>query len=295
MDSSNWNVEAGNLAAFLGLGVGIPAVFLVLAFVQPTKRQMERWAAVCSVTLTDTNRDQVRSHLSRVRRFRSLVAFPFWCVWWIPFVNTGFPPGHATPLPAIAAYLAGALFAEATGGGARTPATAERRAALMTRTMEDYAPRWIRTLPYLLVTTGALAVVLARVFHGPHVPTEAAVTVALSAIFSTCALLVGSAIVRRPQRGSEPDVLAADDALRSTGVSTALAAGSLGGLLAATTGGGALIPATSNAWWLLLLIPGVLVIQGLAIGLLMLVIRQETLGYRRRYRQARTTTRTVLA
>lgn len=295
MDSSKWNFEATNLAVFLIPSVVIPTILLILAFLQPTKRQMNRWAAVCGVALTDTNHEQVRAHLTRVRRFRSVAAFPFWWLAWLPLINTAYPTRFATPFPAITAYLAGALLAEVTGNRVRTPATAERRAALLTRTVDDYGPRWIRTFPYVLVAAGALSVVLAEFLDGTDVDATAAVTVALAAAFSGGSLLVGYTIVRRPQRGSEPDVLAADDALRSAGVSTAFAAASLSGIVAAWTGIGSVMPVATGVWGFLLLLPVSLAAYGATIGLLMLIIRQEALGHRKRHRQARTATEAVPA
>ena len=287
--SSGWRVDANSMAAFLLPGVLIPLVLLVLAFLQPTKRQMNRWAAVCGVTLTEANREQVRSHLARGRRFRSMAAFPFWWLGSIRVIYAPFPDALASIVPAMAAYLGGALLAELTGGGAKVPASAPRRAALLTRTMDDYAHRWVRKLPYVLLATGVLSVAWTRFRHAPGPVTKSEIIVSLATVFAGGALLVGRTIVRRPQRGDEPDVLAADDGLRATAISTAHAAGALAGLYAAWTGLGSLIPTDGWSWWLLVLVlPATLAANGLGIGLVTVVVRQETWGYRRRHRQVPT-------
>lgn len=283
MDLSGWRTDAGSLTAFLVPGVFVPLLLLVLAFWQPTRRQVRRWGAVCDVVITDGNEEQVRSHLGRGRRFRSVAAFPFWWLMGIRVVYADFPAALASPYPAIAAYVGAALFAEATSTTATAP-VAVRHATLLARSMADYVPRWTRVLPWALIVLGAAATVLGRHVDSSTSTRQAAVVVVAAAAFTAAAEMVGHRLVRRPQRGSDPDVLAADDGLRAAGVSTAQAAAGLAGVAAAWTGVAAGTPVATGAW-VLAFAPPSMTAMGLAIGFLCCIVRQETWGYRRRHRQ----------
>lgn len=282
MSGSGWDTDAGGMAAFLIPGVVVPFVLLVLALLQPTKRQVRRWGAVCDVAITDANEEQVRTHLARGRRFRSLAAFPFWWLMGIRAIHADFPAALASPVPGIAAYVGGALLAEVTSAPA-TSTEAVRRATLLPRSIDDYTPNWTRLLPWILIAVGAVATALGR--HVDSITSTAhGVTVVLLAIaFAGFAELVSRYLVRRPQRGGDPDVLAADDGLRAVGVSTAQAAAGLAGLAAASAGLDAGVPTVTGAWGFLL-VPFIFADLGLTVGLLCCIVRQETWGYRRRQR-----------
>lgn len=279
---TNWNTDGGSLAAFLIPGVIVPAALLVSAFWQPTRRQVLRWGTVCDVTITDANEGRVRSHLGRVRRFRSVAAFPFWWLIGIRLVYADFPEAWSSPLPAIAAYVGGALLAELTSAPLSAPGTV-RRATLLARSTSDYLPRWTRLLPWSLIGVGAAALIVGSLLRSTGSTVQASVVVVLAAAFAGFAELVSRALVRLPQRGDDLEVLAADDGLRAAGASTAEAGASLAGVAAAWTGIQAAAPATGG-WWLLLF-PVWLVLSGLTVGLLCCIVRQETWGYRRRHHQ----------
>lgn len=279
MNGSGWHTDPGSMAAFLIPGVIVPTVLLVLAFWQPIGYQVDRWGAACGVAMTEANEAQVRAHLARGRRFRSLAAFPFWWLGAIRVIHASFPHAYASIGPGIAAYLAGALLAEVTSAPI-TSAEPVRRAPLLTRSIDDYTPSWPRLLPWLLIAVGAIATARSRNIDGATSTAHGIAMVLFAVAIAGFAELVSRYLVRRPQRGGDPGVLAADDGLRATGVSTALAAASLAGLAAASAG---IQAATSTATWEGGLLPTLVVVasSGISIGLLLCVVRQETLGYRR--------------
>lgn len=283
MDLSGWRSDAGSIFSFALPGVVVPALLVLLAFVQPSARQVRRWGAVCGVAITAGNAELVRAHLARVRRFRSVAALPFWWLLSIRAVDADFPAELVSPVPAIVAYVTGALLAEVTAP--RHPASGPvRRAPLIARSPSDYAPRWIRRLPWTLIAVGAAATLLGRDVDSSTSTRHAALVVVLAAALAAAAHLAGREVANRPQRGDDPDVLAADDGLRATGMSTALGAASLAGLLALWTGLAAALPVLTGAW-VFVVLPFSLTVYGCSIVLMCCIVRQETWGYRLRHRQ----------
>ena len=281
------DTDAASLAAFLVPGVVIPTGLLVLAFRAPTPRQVELWAATCGVTITHVNGPLVRAHLGRVRRWRSLAAFPFWWLSFLPMVvGSRFPLLMAGPPLGMVMYLAGALVAELTvrprAGGS------VKQAPLTPRTARDYGPAWIRILPRVLLTVAALLVLVPRPDDTTTTPMMRRGTL-LSLVAGVALVILAEItmrrIVDRPQRSGDPDILAADDALRATGISMAA---SIALLVAIGACSAALTPRYSQVSGPLstvLFVP-VLVGYGLSIALITVILNQSTWGYRRRHRQA---------
>lgn len=279
----NWDTDVGSLVWFLTSGVIVPAVFLALAFWQPTQRQVARWGLVCGVVLTEANEGQVRSHLQRVRRYRSVAAFPFWSLASAPVLTgTVLPGGLSSPMPAIAAYVIGALAAELT---IETPSTGTARSTpLVPRVVADYLPAWLHRLPWLLFAVAATLLAIAPLTADDgRLDGEAVAPVAVLLVLGALAEVAGRRIVARPQRGSDPAVLAADDGLRSVAVSTAVCGTGLASLAAVGFAGAAAGPTTQGgAGFLLSLVFGY-GLGGAAVALLCSIVRQETFGYRRRH------------
>lgn len=278
------HTDAIDLTWFLAGGVVLPAIFVVLAFRSPSPRQLRRWAEGCGVTLTVANRELVRSHLGRVRRVRSLTALPFWWLWPAPLVfGAGFPRWLASPAPAVAAYLIGALLAELSFAPDGTGTV--RHASLSPRRTQDYRPQWIRVLPWVLFA-GAVAVLLVSGRSESFLtPTSAAAIVALGALVAGIATAATRPIVRRPQRTGDADLLAADDGLRATAIALTSGVTLIAALAAMTASIQAAMPTTVDGWVPLALASGVLACQALSLGALTCIVRQETWGYRRRHRQ----------
>ena len=276
--------DGTSLFWFVVPGIVVPGLLTLLAFWSPNQRQLLRWGAACDVVITPANEEQVRSHLGRVRRFRSLASLPFW---WLPFIrgiDAAFPSALATPAIPFAAYLGGALLAELTGPLARPEGV--RHAALVPRLVREYRPRWVRTM-----TTGLFAIAVACIVLRLAVVDDATeltfsvpLTLALVVAVSLLAELAARRIVERPQRYTDTDRLAADEGLKAAAVSMTAGAELLAALVAAGVAAASAVPAATGAWaWLL--IPWTLALQCASIGVLTLIVRQETWGYRRRYVQ----------
>lgn len=275
--------DAGSLLAFVVPGVVVPSVLLVMAFRSPSRRQVLRWGAACDVVITDANEEQIRSRLGRVRRYRSVASFPFWWLASVRAMWADFPSAFATPAVGFGAYLVGALVGELTGDRAQEQGV--RRAMLVPRLLADYRTRLMRSLTLALFAGAALLVVLRSVVADPSGRIRDLLT-ALGACVAVAALAEVAArqIVRRPQRGTHPDVLAADEGLRAAAVSMTTGAALLAGLTASATTAVGAAP-SDTGWWTTVLLPWVLLHWSMAYGTLFLIVRQETWGYRRRYRQ----------
>ena len=278
------DTDAASLLAFVIPGLAIPAVLLVASIWSPTQRQVARWGAACDVVITPANEPMIRAHLGRSRRFRSAASFPFWWMAAARVVDADFPPALATPAIGMAAYLLGALVAELTSP--LGDACGVRRASLLPRRIEDYRPKWVQhlTAGLFAVAAAATAVGLVLVDDPSGGGRSLWLKLALCVVVVGVAEVAARAIVRRPQRGDDPDLLAADDGLRAAAVSLTSGAALLAGIAAASVAAGSAVPAETGAWALVLVL-ALFVLQGIGLGVLTLIVRQETWGYRRRYAQ----------
>lgn len=276
------DLDQASLLAFLIPGVILPVVLTAIAFWSPSKRQIRRWGAACDVAITEANIGEIRAHLGRSRRFRSVASLPFWWLGCVRVIDGSFPAAIATPAIGLGAYLIGALVAELTGPVARPAGV--RQAALVPRLVRDYRPSWVRTLIVSSFGLAAALTVLAVAVADASRSSRAAVTLAIALGVAALAEVAARRIVVRPQRDTDLDLLAADEGLRAAAVSLTSGAALLAGLVAAMTGATAAVPEATGAW-AILLIPFVVVVDGAGVGVLTLIIRQETWGYRRRYVQ----------
>lgn len=269
---------------FLFFGLVVPSAFLVLAFLSPTQRQVRRWGAVCDVVVTTSNLELIRSHLCRIRRFRSVAAFPFWWLAVAPTVAPDrVPRVLATPTIAIAAYAVGGLIGELTSKP--PPADSVRQASLVPRKVGDFHGGRLRLIPWVLLAVAAGLLVMAPSTNpnGSH-QREGAVALFGAIVLCAFAEFASRRIVARPQRSGDIDVLAADDGLRAAGVATALSTAGLAGLMAVGYTGAA-ASQIQRGWAAFGQGMAALVMYSLGIGLLCTIVRQETWGYRRRHRQ----------
>lgn len=232
---------AGAVAQLI-LYLVIPAAFVVYAFRGPTDRQVVRWAESRGVALSDGSRALVHRYLRRTRRLRTLGAALGFTLVTLPGAIYNFLPDKSSELGRLLVgvatgnwgfaataigYLAGALVAEfSLARETRGPA----RATLVPREVSQYTARWGRVGLWVLVGALAAATALPAVVPleqeiRPY-PTVLTFTLmaALGLGVAVCTEGMFRAIVRRPQRFTDPALLEADDAVRASSVHACLGA-----------------------------------------------------------------------
>lgn len=121
------DTDATSLFVLLVPGALIPTVLLFRAFGAPSPRQLRKWASGCGVTITTENEALIRTHLGRVRRFRSVAAFPFWWIGTALVFGSDFPARHRSsrdvgvPAPASSAHHLGRCMIITVDPGHRDP------------------------------------------------------------------------------------------------------------------------------------------------------------------------------
>jgi hypothetical protein len=170
--------------------------------------RMRRFARKHRLTVTAANGERVIRYLATTRRWRTvgLVAGLFSSVGWALWHGSvGFDF-----LTLFAGWFAGALVAEVRL--ARPRFGPRRAASLTTRAPAMYLPRWARSLVQVpaVVSVAAIAPLMLR-GAGPAALVLGGTAAAIAVVVS----FVQARVLRRPQPVDAPDVVAADDAIRS--------------------------------------------------------------------------------
>jgi hypothetical protein len=220
------------LAAVFGLLVTF-AVMAVQRGNAPYSHQSRAylWADRRSLTLTDRSVPFVDTYLRNARALR------FVCAAGALLLATAWSYGTAIDLGGIfyawvlAGYLVGSVWAELSL--ARVPAAPTREASLRVRDPRAYVRGWLFAAQFVLpVALAALALyALANDPLPDHRPmtsvtrwtvdnarTHAIVAGGLGLVSLAVTVLAQRHIVRRPQPRSEPDLVAADEAMRTSAV-----------------------------------------------------------------------------
>jgi hypothetical protein len=211
---------------------GVPlAYILFVGFRAPKEEFVRGRASAYGLELSAANRDFVSAYLRRSKRIRTVGALAgvITSVVWTAvtedstaFISNGL-------IMAAAGYLAGAFVAEFLLQ--RPQAKGSRLASLVPRTLGDYLPRTAiaiqRGLPVLSL---ALIPVYAGLQGRPRIPVRIGVGgfALISVVVVGGAILVEAAqrmVVRRAQPVLPPDLLSADDAVRSASVHAMAGAG----------------------------------------------------------------------
>lgn len=189
-----------------------------------SRARVAGFAARHQLVITPDNGGAVIGYLATTRRWRAagLAGGVLASVaWTVPHGRVG-----ANVLALLAGWFAGAAVAEARL--ARPPSGPRRAASLVARQWSDYLPGWMWTLTPIM---GAIDVAVAA---GAGIVAAAGRPVALwsVAFWAAAGLAVAAAvrvvqwrIVRRPQPPAAPDMLAADNAIRSRSLHVLSAAG----------------------------------------------------------------------
>jgi hypothetical protein len=212
----------------------------------------QRWAEAHGVTLVDANREFVERYVSEGHRLRMVCGFGGA----IAITALGRGLGIGVPVSGwvvlMVGYLGGVVWSEAWL--TRLPAGTRRSASLVPRRVRNYLAGRLRiaqvVVPAVTLVVGIVAMTL------PATPSSDPVTMdpAPESVLRTTALLIGLAaglvvlgvawlqrhIVTKPQPDADPDLLAADDAVRASSVH----------LLSGTGLGIVLVGLTSQVWLL---------------------------------------------
>ena len=210
------------LLVFLAVVGVIAGTALVRAYAG-LDEDLRRWARAHSLLVTAENRPMVHWYLRNARVLRTCGALAGFLLPYLAAVAFGSPGAGAVHLVWVfVGYLLGALYAELS---LVRPLPAGRRAAtLVPRALEDYLPRELRITQRSLgaVIAAASLVLLAVPFASDSMLAPELWLVPLGMIGGP-ALAVGLErlqgwLVRRPQPFTDPDLLAADDAIRAQSV-----------------------------------------------------------------------------
>ncbi len=213
---------------------GIPlAYILVRGFRSPDQNLLERWGQAYGIEVTEANRPIVITYLRLTRRIRTIGALAgvVLSVLWVTFTeNSNSFLGNGLFL-AVVGYLAATVVAEAVVP--RLPRGATKTASLVPRTLHDYLPAYaigaMRGLPVLSITLVPIYALVKARSHAPIFDVSEIGMAVTSAILVALAIgieIVQRMIVHRPQPVLAPDLLEADDAIRSASVH-ALAGGGI--------------------------------------------------------------------
>jgi uncharacterized integral membrane protein len=198
----------------------ITLVFLSRAYAEIDDAFLAEWADAHGLTLTPRNRPMVRWYLINARVLRTLGVLAGLFLAPLAYSALGLDIGSGGWLWAFVGYLVGALYAELA---LTRPPAKVRTASLVPRELSDYLPSkliWAqRTFGGLtpMLCGVALAVDYQPADQAP--PQASVIVVAVAAPLGALALeAVERWLVQRPQPLAHPELLAADDAIRSQSV-----------------------------------------------------------------------------
>jgi hypothetical protein len=207
---------------------GVPLMYILFrGFRPPDQRLLERWTPVYDIELTETNRPMIVTYLRRTKRIRTVGALAglVTSVLVVSFTdgaqsNSFFGNGLFL---AVVGYLVGTVAAEAVVP--RAPRGDIRTASLVPRTLQNYLPGYaVHALRAVPIVSVALVPIFLFVQGRTHTPSSNigelgfAVTSMVVLLMAVGIEAMQRIIVHRPQPALPPDLLHADDAIRSASV-----------------------------------------------------------------------------
>jgi hypothetical protein len=207
---------------------GVPLAYIMFrGFRPPDQRFLERWTRVYGIELTETNRPMIVTYLRRTKRIRTVGALAglVTSVLVVSFTdgaqsNSFFGNGLFL---AVVGYLVGTVAAEAVVP--RPPRGDIRTASLVPRILQDYLPGYaVRALRAVPIVSVALVPIFLIVQGRTHTPSSNigelgfAVTSMVVLLMAVGIEAMQRMIVHRPQPALPPDLLHADDSIRSASV-----------------------------------------------------------------------------
>ncbi len=206
------------LAVFLTVVVG--AVALARAYSEIDEDFVHDWADAHALTLTTANRPLVWWYLRNARALRTWGVLAALLLPALGLLAVGSNSGDSADawwVFVFAGHLAGALYAEVA---LRRPKPSSTRvASLEPRVVPQYLPARLRFAP--AVFTSLVVAVAAVGWRAGIDPTDRTLAVLAVASAPVVAVAVATAqrwVVRRPQPFTAPDLIDADDAIRSQSI-----------------------------------------------------------------------------
>ncbi|WP_304050778.1 hypothetical protein [Jatrophihabitans endophyticus] len=193
----------------------IAAALLASVLGDVTRARLERFAGRQELLITPVNAGLVIGYLASIRRWR-VSGYLTGALIEGACTFTQNDPTHvfaaALGPGALIGWFVGALVAE-WRIASRRPTGARRSASLATRRLGDYLPTWF------IISSGALWLVAAGTACASVVRADATASslavLAAALLVAPVSAVVMRRVVHRPQPMARPDVLSADDALRS--------------------------------------------------------------------------------
>ena len=207
---------------------GVPLVYILFrGFRPPDQRFLDRWTRVYGIELSEANRPMIVTYLRRTKRIRTVGALAGLVTSvLVVFLTNGAQSnsffGNGLFL-AVVGYLVGTVVAESVVP--RPPRGHIRTASLVPRTLQDYLPGYaVRVLRAVPIVSAALIPIFLFVQGRTRTPNSNigelgfAVTSVVVLLMAVGIKAMQRNIVHRPQPALPPDLLHADDAIRSASV-----------------------------------------------------------------------------
>jgi hypothetical protein len=198
----------------LGIAAVASGVAAVAVSLGPVPRpRLDQFVARAGVSFTAANAPYVLDALARTTRWRTagvVVAVAIWLAWDV--LHETLAAGTYTGVVLATGFLVGSVVGEVGNAVSRGPGP--RSASLIARREQDYVGSWARTWPMAVTLISLLAAPI--VAAGRREPVGAgillAIVLAAWAAGRWCTRLV---LERQRPSDDDPDVVAADDGLRS--------------------------------------------------------------------------------
>jgi hypothetical protein len=198
----------------LGLAAALALVAAVAASLAPVSRaRLDRFVTRTGVRFTASNAHYVQDALARTMRWRTagvVLTAAAWLAWDV--LHETLNVGTYTGVILATGFLVGSVVGEV--GSAVSRGTGPRTASLAARREQDYVGSWARTWPMVVGLLSLVVGPIAAVLRGDAISATLLVAIVLVAWSAGrgCTRL----ILERPRPGeTDPDVVAADDGLRS--------------------------------------------------------------------------------
>lgn len=186
---------------------------------------VREWADAHALVLTPTNRPLVEYYLATARKLRTLgavagILLPPLFTW-----SLGLDNPRVSGFWALPGYLIGAAYAELR---LNRPLGRQRAASLAPRRLGDYLPRRLLRAQRVAGVFSALGALAALLTQADDLDTNAGAVIVAGGVGAALAIaleLVERHIVARPQPVVAPDLVAADDAIRSQSIHSVAGSG----------------------------------------------------------------------